>query len=415
MSDHPQSQPSQAQNSPEREPHHGYEAGDGLGPRHAPPKISGRAALLGAFVLLVIAVIVALAGILPREHDKAVLARRTVADAEPVVLVGKPKMGEPNQELVLPGNIYAWEDSPVYARTSGYLTRWYFDIGSYVRKGQLLATIASPEVDQQLLQAKADLATAQANAANAAVQARRYVALLKQNAVSAQDRDTFVTQQEATRTQVNSARANVERLEQLVGFEKVYAPFSGTITARDIDIGTLIQDGTTQELFHIADEHVLRVYVNVPQVYSLACVPGVVAHLSFSEFPNRVFTGKIVRTSKSIDPTTRTLLVEVDVDNRKGELYPGMYTQVHFNLHVDHPTLILPASSLIFQQHGLQVALVRDGKVQLVPVAIGQNDGRVVQVISGLTTQDEVIQNPPDSLIDGEAVQTVTHASEAGS
>jgi RND family efflux transporter MFP subunit len=386
-----------------------------MSPRHTPPNISGRAALLGMAAVVVAATIVALAGILPREHARHVLARQTAANAEPVVQVARPQMGAPSQILVLPGNVYAWEDSPIYARTSGYLTKWYFDIGAHVRKGQLLATIASPEVDQELFQAKADLATAKANAANAAVQAGRYVALLKQNAVSAQDRDTFVTQQESTRTQVNAAQANVDRLEQLVGFEKIYAPFTGTITARDVDIGTLIQNGTAQELFHIADEHVLRVYVNVPQVYSLACVPGVMAHLTFSEFPNREFTGTIVRTSKSIDPTTRTLLVEVDVDNRKGELYPGMFTQVHFNLQVKHPTLILPASSLIFQQHGLQVAIVRDGKIKLIPITIGQNDGRVVQVLSGLSAQDEVLQNPPDSLIDGEAVQTVTHASEAGS
>jgi len=410
MSDHTTSQ-----NAPGREtlPHH--EAEQGTGPRHTPPRISGRAALLGVIVLMVIAGVVALAGILPRERAKHALARQTVLDAEPVVQVARPHLGALSQDLVLPGNVYAWEDSPIYARTSGYLTKWYFDIGSHVRKGQLLATIASPEVDQELFQARADLATAEANAANAAVQAKRYVALLKQNAVSAQDRDTFVTQQQATQTQVNSARANVERLEQLVGFEKIYAPFTGTITARDVDIGTLIQNGTAQELFHIADEHVLRVYVNVPQVYSLACVPGVIAHLTFSEFPNRAFTGKIVRTSKSIDPTTRTLLVEVDVDNRRGELYPGMFTQVHFNLQVKHPTLILPASSLIFQQHGLQVATVRDGKIKLIPITIGQNDGRVVQVLSGLSAQDEVLQNPPDSLIDGEAVQTVAHASEAGS
>lgn len=415
MSDHSHSQPSPAQNAPDHNHRHEYGEGHEGGPRYTPPRISGRIALLAVLVLVIIAVVIALAGILPRQHDKKVLAQQTVTDAEPVVQIARPQMGEPNQELVLPGNIYAWEDSPIYARTNGYLMKWYFDIGSHVRKGQLLATIASPEVDQQLMQAKADLATAQANASNASVQAKRYQSLLKQNAVSAQDRDTYMTQQASTSTEVRAAQANVNRLEQMVDFEKVYAPFSGTITARDVDIGTLIQDGTSQELFHIADEHVLRVYVNVPQVYSLACQPGVVAHLTFSEFPNREFTGKIVRTSKSIDPTTRTLLVEVDVDNRKGELYPGMYTQVHFNLHVEHPTLILPASTLIFQQNGLQVAVVRNGKVQLIPITIGQNDGRVVQVTSGLTAQDEVIQNPPDSLIDGEAVQTVSHASEAGS
>ena len=410
MNDH-----QQLQDSSGREPHLDPEAEHRIGPRHTPPHISGRAALLGAALLLAVAGILALAVILPRERAQRKLAKATIVDSEPVVEVARPRIGAPNQELVLPGNVYAWEDSPIYARTSGYLTQWYFDIGAHVRKGQLLATIASPEVDKQLLQAKADLATAEANAANAAIEAKRYVALLRQNAVSAQDRDTFVTEQQATSTEVKSARANVERLEQLVGFEKIYAPFSGIITARDVDIGTLIQNGTSQELFHMADEHVLRVYVDVPQIYSMACKPGVIAHLTFGEFPNRVFTGTIVRTSKSIDPATRTLLVEVDVDNRKGELYPGMYTQVHFNLRVDHPALIVPSASLIFQQHGLQLAVVRNGKIRLIPIVVGQNDGRVVQVVSGLTPQDEVVQNPPDSLIDGEAVQTVSHASQAGS
>lgn len=373
-------------------------------PKHP---VSGRKAAFWVIVLLLVAVAVAVAGIIPRERDKKKLADTTVASSVPDVQVAPPVMGMPNQEVVLPGNIFAYEDSPIYARTSGYLTKWYFDIGARVRKGQMLGIIASPEVDQQLLQARADLATAQANAGNAQIQAQRYRDLLKQNAVSAQDRDNFVTQQVSTNTQVKAAQANVQRLEQLVGFEKISAPFSGILTARDVDTGTLIDAGANRELFHMADEHILRVYVNVPQVYSLGAIPGVQATLGFREFPGRNFTGKIVRTSKAIDPASRTLLVEVDVDNRSGQLYPGMYTEVHFKLNVDHPTLIVPVSTLIFRTEGLRIAIVQNGKAKLVPIVIGQDDGRVVQVISGITAQDQVVQNPPDSITDGEDVHAV--------
>jgi len=199
----------------------------------------------------------------------------------------------------------------------------------------------------------------------------------------------------------------VQRLEELVSFEKIYAPFDGIITARGIDIGQLIDLGATKEMFHLAAEQTLRVYVNVPQVYSLACKPGLGADLTFAEYPNRTFQGKIVRTSKSIDPASRSLLVEVDVDNRKGELVPGAYTQVHFKLGTEQPTLIIPVPTLIFRSQGLQVATVVDGKAKLVPITIGRDDGRTVEVISGLQASDQVIQNPPDSIVDGEAVHVV--------
>jgi RND family efflux transporter MFP subunit len=304
--------------------------------------------------------------------------------------------------------VQAYTDSGIYARTNGYLKKWYFDIGSHVKKGQLLAVIESPEVDQQLAQAKADLATAKTNAANAKIQAARYQDLLKSNAVSKQETDTLVTQAASTAAQVNSAAANVNRLEQMVGFEKIYAPFSGTITARNVDTGTLVNSGTGHELFHLAQETVLRVYVNVPQIYAPACVPGVAAYLTLAEFPGKKFEGKIVRTAKAIDPASRTLLVEVDVKNLADQLYPGAFAQVHFTLKNTRPSLILPVSTLIFKSAGLQVATVFNGnKAKLVPITIGRDDGNVVEVVQGLDPDDEVIQSPPDSLIDGETVHVV--------
>lgn len=369
--------------------------------------ISGRKAMVLLFIGLVVAVLIAVLGIVPRLRARTKLQQQTDALAAPTVIVAKPKMGAPAQEVVLPGNIEAYIDSGIYARTDGYLQKWYFDIGARVKKGQLLAVIESPEVDQQLSQAKADLATAEANASNAKIQAARYQDLLKSNAVSTQDRDTFVTQAASTSTQVNSAVANVQRLEQLVGFEKIYAPFDGTLTAREVDIGTLINSGTGHELFHLSQESVLRVYVDVPQIYAPACLPGVGATLTLAEFPGKTFEGKIVRTAKAIDPAARTLLVEVDVKNPTGELYPGAYAQVHFKLNNTRPSLILPVSTLMFRSEGLRVGIVEGSKAKLIPITIGTDDGDTVAVIEGLEPEDEVIQSPPDSLIDGETVHVV--------
>lgn len=372
------------------------------------PPISGRKAVLLLLVVLAVAVIIAVLGIVPRLRARTKLQQNTDALAIPDVVVARPQNGRPSQELVLPGNVQAYVDSGIYARTDGYLKKWYFDIGARVKKGKLLAVIESPEVDQQLLQAKADLATAQANAGNAKIQATRYQDLLKSNAVSQQDTDNFTTQAASTTTQVQSAIANVQRLEQLTSFEKIYAPFDGTITARNVDIGTLINQGTSLELFHLSQENVLRVYVNVPQVYSPSCVPGVNATLTLAEYPGKTFGGKIVRTSKAIDPASRTLLVEVDVKNPTGELFPGAYAQVHFKLNNPQPTLILPVSTLMFRSEGLRVGIVENNnKAKLLPITIGRDDGRSVEVVSGLQPTDEVIQSPPDSLIDGETVRIV--------
>lgn len=369
--------------------------------------ISRGGAITFLIVVLVVAAILAVTGIIPRLRARTKLQDDTNALAAPDVLVSKPQKGSPSEEVILPGNIFAFVDSPIYARTSGYLKKWYFDIGAHVKQGQLLAEIESPEVDQQLAQAKADLLTAEANAKYAQTTSSRYQDLLKTNAVSQQDTENFTTQASATSTQVKSAQANMQRLEQLVSFEKVYAPFDGVVTARNIDVGQLIDSGATKEMFHLAAEQTLRVYVNVPQVYSLACKPGVEADLTFVEYPGRKFQGRIVRTSKAIDPTSRTLLVEVNVDNRKGELVPGAYAQVHFKLDNAQPTLIIPVPALIFRSQGLQVAKAVDGKAVLVPITIGRDDGRVVEVTQGLQADDDVIQNPPDSVIDGELVHVV--------
>jgi len=385
--------------------------------QHQP--MSGRKALLLIAVLLILAAVLAVGGILPRLRAQKVLAKRTDQLALADVVVAKPKLGEPSEELVLPGNMYAYVDSPIYARTDGYLEKWYFDIGAHVRKGQLLATIASPEVDQELAQAKADLATAIANSSYAKKQAARYTELLKNNAVATQDTENFVTQAASTSTQVKSAQANVDRLQQLVGFEKVYAPFTGVITARDVDIGTLINAGAGseggREMFHMDDERVMRVYVNVPQVDSPSCTPGTPADLTLEQYSGKRFHGKVVRTASAVDPTSRTLLVEVDVPNPKGALVPGDYTEVHFQLHLVKQTLIIPAAALLFRQEGLRVATVVDGnKAKLLPITIGQDDGSVVQVTEGLTPDDLVIQSPPDSIIDGEIVRVVQPNSEGG-
>ena len=388
---------------------------EGAGPPpDAKPPLSGRTGVTLMLALGAAAVILGIIGIVPRVRARTTLQTQTDALAAPDVLVDKPKLGKVLREIVLPGNVRAYTDSPVYARTSGYLKTWAFDIGAHVKKGQRLAVIASPEVDQQLAQAKADLETVKANSRYAHTQSTRYQDLLDQNAVSKQDTDNFKAQASSTSNQVQSATSNVRRLEQLTAFENVVAPFDGVITARSVDIGTLIDAGAVRELFHLVSQDVLRVYVNVPQVYSASAVPGVVAILTLTELPGRTFEGTIVRTARAIDPASRTLLVEVDVDNRKQELLPGAYAQVHLKLSNPQPALIIPVPTLIFRSQGLRVALVQGDKAKLVPITIGRDDGRTVEVASGLRASDLVIQNPPDSLIDGEAVNIVQPQRGAG-
>jgi len=379
-------------------------------PHDAKP-LSGRVAGIMVLVLLILAVLVAVAGIIPRVRARGTLKDQTDIQAAPDVIANPPKQGATTQQIILPGNIYAFSDASLYARTDGYLSKWYFDIGSHVRKGQLLAIIAAPEVDKQLLQARADLATAEATAGLAKTNSDRYQGLLTQNAVSKQDTDTFVSQAASTSSAVKSAQANVQRLEELQSFEKIYAPFSGVITARSVDTGQLINSGSGTQLFRISAIDVLRVYVNVPQIYSQAAVPGSTAQLTFTEFPGKSFTGKLVRTARAIDPSSRTLLVEIDVDNRDGKLMPGAFTQVHLNVHDGIETLVIPVTSLIFRGHGLQVGTVVKGpngdQAKLVEITVGQDDGTTVQVTHGLDANAVVIADPPDSLVDGELVHVV--------
>jgi RND family efflux transporter MFP subunit len=386
-------------------------------PPDAPP-LSGRIAALMIVVLLVVAIVIVIAGIVPRVRARTRLKDQTDALAAPNVIANPPQQGKVGQQVILPANIYAYSDASLFARTDGYLSKWYFDIGAHVKQGQLLAIISSPEVDKQLLQARADLTTAEANAGLAKTNSTRYQGLLTQNAVSKQDTDTFVSQAASTGSAVQSAQANVQRLEELQSFEKIYAPFNGVITARNVDVGQLINAGAGTQMFRISAVNVLRVYVNVPQIYSQAAVPGTTATLTLSEFPGEVFTGKVVRTSKAIDPSSRTLLVEIDVENRDGKLLPGAYAEVHMNVHDAVTPMIVPVSALIFRAEGLQVGTVVKGtngdQAKLVQITIGQDDGSTVQVVHGLTADSRVIVNPPDSLIDGEPVHVVQPAKSEG-
>jgi RND family efflux transporter MFP subunit len=387
----------------------------GAAPEHDP--ISPRKALVGVAILLIVAVVLAIAGILPRRSAEAALAKHTQEMAAPTVIALPPKPGSPVDNFVLPGNVTAYTDSPIYARTAGYLTRWYYDIGARVKKGALLAEIATPELDQQVAQAQADLATAEATANNAKIQADRYTGLVNSDAVSRQDTDTFVNQAASTSAAVRSAQANVQRLRELQSFEKVYAPFDGVVTARNIDTGQLIDQGAAKELFHMQALEVLRIYANVPQVYSPAAELGSKVDVTFPERAGKTYQGTLVRTARAIDPASRTLLVEIDVNNRDGQLLPGSLAQVHFKAQAVAPSFIVPVSALIFRRQGLQVATVVDGNMaHLVPVVIGEDDGATAQIISGISANDKVIQDPPDSIIEGEKLspESVQGSNNAG-
>jgi RND family efflux transporter MFP subunit len=383
--------------------------------------ISGSIAVIGIVAIVVVTVVLAAWGILSRRSANTVLAERTTALAAPSVIAVVPKQGAPVDSFVLPGNVTAYTDSPIYARTSGYLTKWYFDIGARVQKGALLAEIATPELDQQLAQAEADLTTAQSSAGNAKVQADRYAGLVKSDAVSRQDTETFVTQAATTSSAVKSAEANVQRLKELQSFEKVYAPFDGVVTARNIDTGQLITEGSTNELFHMQAIQILRVYTNLPQIYSANVKRGEKIDLSFVEYPGKTYQGTLVRTADAIDPVSRTLLVEVDVSNRDGQLLPGSLAQVHFKTPATTNTFIVPAAALIFRREGLRLGTVVDDSkagniAHLVPVVIGEDDGATVQIVTGLIGGEKVIQDPPDSLIEGEKVyvESPGEAANAG-
>jgi RND family efflux transporter MFP subunit len=314
----------------------------------------------------------------------------------------------------------AFSLAPIYARTTGYVKAWYHDIGTHVAKGELLAVIETPELDQQLAAAKADLQTAQSNAGLAKTTSDRYKDLIGQNAVSQQDTDNAAQQLQARNTEVSAAQANVQRLQELQSFEKITAPFDGVITARNIDVGQLITPaGSTttagagtvsgsKEIFDVSAIGTLRVYVNVPQIYAPDAKNGVRATLTLPQYPGRKFEGKLVRSASAVDPATRTLLAEVDIDNHAGELLPGSYTEVHLHTTNPAPALIVPVSALILETDGLRVATVDANNVaHLVRITTGRDFGTTVEVLGGLKQGEAVIANPPDSITDGEKVRVV--------
>jgi RND family efflux transporter MFP subunit len=389
-------------------------------PPHAGPPSPGSKVARGV-VLLVVVIVVALVvlwGISSRRKANAQLSQETQELAIPTVSVIHPKAGAPQQEIVIPGDMQPYTDAPIFARTNGYLKKWYADIGANVKAGQLLAEIDSPEVDQQLQQARADLSTAQANMNLAEVTATRYKDLLKTDSVAQQDVDNATGNYDARRTTVESAQANVKRLQDMQAFEKVYAPFDGVITARNTDIGQLIDSGSSggasRELFHIAAMNPLRVYVNVPQFDSPEIRPGLHAELALAEFPGRRFQGTVVRSSGAIDNTSRTLLTEVDVDNSARLLKPGGYVEVHLKLPSSVNTFTLPVNATIFKSAGLQVAIVKNGKtISLIPVTPGRDFGTEIEIVAGLKGDESVVLNPSDSLTDGAAVRVAESPAPA--
>jgi RND family efflux transporter MFP subunit len=343
------------------------------------------------------------------------LTRTTLEAAVASVTVIYPQASAPNQEVLLPGYTQAFTDTPIYARTSGYLKDWHFDIGAHVSKGDLLAQIETPEIDQQLRQARADLATARANLNLAQITAKRNEELLKTRSVSTQDRDNADGALAAAKAFVQSNEGNVARLEQLQSYEKVYVPFDGIITARNTDVGALIDadaNSPSKELFHLTAIDTLRVYVAVPEPYARAAQPGTTASLTLDEFFGESFHGTLIRTANAIDLSSRTLLVEIDVDNPDGRLLPGAYAFVHLSLPAAVHSVTVPANTLLFRKEGLQAALVRNGHTQLVPVTIGRDYGDKVEILSGLQPSDKVIVSPSDSLISGTTVRIADAKSE---
>jgi RND family efflux transporter MFP subunit len=390
-------------------------------PAHALPSpqrmpSSMRVAMIVIAVLVLAGIVYRLIGRAADEHQ---LQTQTRQDAIPTVAVISPAVSGASSEIALPGNTQAFDDTPIYARTSGYLKQWFVDIGQHVTKGELMATIETPELDEQLQVARADLKSAQADLALANTTSERYQNLLKLNSVSQQETDVAVSGATAKRAAVEAAQANVRRLAQLQSFEKVYAPYSGIVTQRNTDIGDLINAGsattnnTAKELFHIAAVNELRVFVAVPEVYAPDVHDGDTATLTLDEYPGQVFTGVVTRNSGSIDPSSRTLNVEVDVNNRNEKLLPGAYVFVHFKIPMQRRELSIPSDALLFRAQGLQVGIVRNGHVHLQSITIGKDNGKSVEVATGLSPDDKVILDPSDSLSEGQPVQIATHPAVA--
>ncbi|HWZ12326.1 MAG TPA: efflux RND transporter periplasmic adaptor subunit [Acidobacteriaceae bacterium] len=366
--------------------------------------------LASAIVLIVVAALLTW-GIRSRVNARKTLNVETAQVARTAVSVVAPKRTTPAQEIILPGNVQPFISSPIYARTNGYLRKWYVDIGAHVKQGQLLAVIDAPEIDQQLEQSLSNLNTAKANLALAEITKNRYQGLLKSNAVSQQDSDNAVGTYNANLAIVEASQANVRQLQALQSFEKIYAPFDGVVTARNTDIGDLINSGSSggvkTDLFHISQPGTLRVYVNVPEEYSQGVKTGMTADLSLAEFPGRTFQGKLVRTAEAINVTTRTLLIEIQVDNPAGTLLTGSYAEVHLKVPAQASTYLLPVNTLIFRSKGLHVGVVKDGKVVLTAVTPGHDLGNEIEIVAGLKADDQVIVNPPDSIVSGQEVEIV--------
>jgi RND family efflux transporter MFP subunit len=385
-----------------------------------------RSLFVGLGVAALLLGVVIYSGIHERAMAASNLGTATERAAIAMVDVVEPKSGTALQEIVLPGTTQAFIDTPIFARTNGYLKKWYFDIGAHVEQGQLLAVIETPELDQQLVQAQANLKTAQANEKLAEITATRWQNLLKTDSVSKQETDQAVQDLSARQATVESMNADVQRLEQLQSYEKVYAPFSGVITQRDTDIGALINAGAggaqgmavvPQELFHMAAVNRLRIFVSVPEVDSVAAQNGAKATLTLDEFPGETFQGTIVRNADAIDLNSRTLNVEVDIDNRAGRFKPGAYVFVHLKLpdnsvRAAH-SLVIPADTLLFRAEGLQVGVVRGDHAELARITIGRDYGSTVEVVNGLRPTDQVIVNPSDSLTTGAPVRIAAQAAGA--
>jgi multidrug efflux pump subunit AcrA (membrane-fusion protein) len=388
-----------------------------------------RRAIILVFVLLIAAVIVGVTGILTRVHARAELRTVTNQLAVPDVTLVTPQVGKPMQEVILPGTIQAFHDAPIYARTNGYVTSWTHDIGAHVRQGELLAVIATPELDRQVAQARAAVETAKANLRLANITANRYEGLRGTQAVSKQSIDTANLSNSAQYAQLHVAEQNLNQMLALQSFERVYAPFSGVITARNTDIGQLVAAGTNggtgagsifgtsvstvngstpQELFRVSDIHVVRIYVQVPGEDIPEAQPGVETDIHVPGFPGRVFRGHIVRTTQALDLNTRALTVEVDIENRDGALLPGAYAEVHLKLPVKHPGIIIPVDALMFRSEGLRVVTVDSNhQAHLLPITVGRDWGTKIEVLTGLNPGEPVILSPPDSIVDGEKVHVV--------
>jgi RND family efflux transporter MFP subunit len=357
-----------------------------------------------AVIVGIVALVLAIWGVTSRILARADLRKATTDNSMLTVVTAKPALSGAGNDLVLPGIVQAYTESPIYARTNGYLKSWSHDIGARVHKGDLLADIDTPEVDRELAQAEADLATAEANLALSNITNERWQGLLKTQAVSKQDADNRAGDAAAKTATAESAHQNVKRLQDLESFKRVLAPFDGVITARNTDIGYLINAGQSPgtELFRIADIHKLRIYAQVPEAYAAATQTGTKAELEFAERPGKTYEADTVRTSNALDPTARTLQVELELDNREAQLFPGSYTEIHFRLPSSTETLRLPANTILFGANGLEVATVGpDDTIKMKKVEQGRDFGKTVEILTGIEPSDRIVVNPPDSIADG--------------